>query len=618
MLAKIIILSVGFTLSRLPYKALDAIAHILAKIYLFFPQKRKRLLFSNLTHAFPDWSEYKIKRTAYKSTVCLFEMGFFSLIYPHLSRFERRATIAYSEDVESQLSALRSGKRPTLILLPHISLFEAIATSQVFRPYGGKTLGAIYRPNSNQTLDDWINKSRTDLGIKIFSRRKGLLQARKHLANGNWLALLFDQNAGLGGELSLFMDRLCSITPLPDIVLKGLDANLVIAIPIRQSFFRSKLEFYNFGLIEAGNISQLAHRKLESLIREHPEGFPEWLWSHGKWKTQDHPTKIFQLSSRRNNLPNKEKIPRKMKLWIRMPNWLGDIVMSIPLIKAVERGRPDAEISLLCQPQYKPFLEFIGVGHRVISLPQKGPLYFLNIWNLRKQFPDVHFLFTNSLRGDLEAFLCGAKLRLGGSTGRKRPLLTDQAIVLKEFEEKHQTLLWHEYLKFFGLKETVDFTPISIGSKKPTKQKKIICIAPGSSNTPEKRWPIENWVSLISELIKELPPFQIKLIGNEKDKEICKRIFESVNNKKLVDLSGSTSLSKLCNFFLKTDCLICNDSGAMHLANALGVNVYAIFGVTSSARTGPVFLSSNKIFSSNKDVSEVLFKIIDELKKEFL
>ena len=126
-------------------------------------------------------------------------MGFFSLIYPHLTRYERRATIAYSEDVESELSALRSGKRPTLILLPHISLFEAIATSQVFRPYGGKTLGAIYRPNSNQTLDNWINKSRTDLGIKIFSRKKGLLQARKHLADGNWLALLFDQNAGLGG-----------------------------------------------------------------------------------------------------------------------------------------------------------------------------------------------------------------------------------------------------------------------------------------------------------------------------------------------------------------------------------------------------------------------------------
>jgi heptosyltransferase-2 len=218
----------------------------------------------------------------------------------------------------------------------------------------------------------------------------------------------------------------------------------------------------------------------------------------------------------------------------------------------------------------------------------------------------------------LEAFLCGAKLRLGGSTGRKRPLLTNQAFIDKEFKEKHQTLLWEEYLKFFGLKEFIDFSPISIESKKRTKQNKIISIAPGSSNTPEKRWPIENWVSLINELIKEFPSFQIKLIGSEKDKGICKRIFESINNKNLVDLSGSTNLSNLCNFFLKTDCLICNDSGAMHLANALGVNVYAIFGVTSSVKTGPVFLSSNKIFSSNKNESEVIFKIIDELKKELL
>ena len=596
MLAKILILSIGFTLSKVPYKALEAIANILAKVYLIFPQKRKRLLLSNLTHAFPNWSECKIKRTAFKSTVCLFEMGFFSLIYPHLTRYERRATIAYSEDVESELSALRSGKRPTLILLPHISLFEAIATSQVFRPYGGKTLGAIYRPNSNQTLDNWINKSRTDLGLKIFSRKKGLLQARKHLADGNWLALLFDQNAGLGGELSLFMDRVCSITPLPDIVLKGLDANLVIAIPIRQSFFRSKLEFYNFGSIEAGNISQLAHRKLESLIREHPEGFPEWLWSHGKWKTQDHPTKIFQLSSKRNNLPNKEKIPRKMKLWIRMPNWLGDIVMSIPLIKAIERGRPDAEISLLCQPQYKPFLEFIGLGHRVISLPAKGFLYFFNIWNLRKQFPDVHFLFTNSLRGDLEAFLCGAKLRLGGSTGRKRPLLTNQAFIDKEFKEKHQTLLWEEYLKFFGLKEFIDFSPISIESKKRTKQNKIISIAPGSSNTPEKRWPIENWVSLINILVKKLPNYQFRLIGTKNDSSLCYEIVKELKSKKIENLSGKTNLVSLCGILLECRCLVCNDSGAMHLANSIGVSTHAIFGITRPNITGPVFECSKGIF----------------------
>ena len=149
MITKILIVTIGFLLSKVPYGALEIFAYLLARIYLAYPQKRKRLLFSNLTHAFPHWTTDKIKKTAIKSMVCLVEMGLFSLVYPHLSRFERRATLLYSEAIENELIKLRKKSKPTLILLPHISLFESIATSQVFRPLGGKTLGAIYRPNSN-------------------------------------------------------------------------------------------------------------------------------------------------------------------------------------------------------------------------------------------------------------------------------------------------------------------------------------------------------------------------------------------------------------------------------------------------------------------------------------
>ena len=287
MITKILIVTIGFLLSKVPYGALEIFAYLLARVYLAFPQKRKRLLFSNLTHAFPHWTTDKIKKSAIKSTVCLVEMGLFSLVYPHLSRFERRSTLLYSEEIENDLIKLREKSKPTLILLPHISLFESIATSQVFRPFGGKTLGAIYRPNSNPSIDIWVNKSRTDLGLKVFSRKKGLIQARNHLREGNWLALLFDQNAGLGGELSLFLNRICSITPLPDIVVKNINANIVLATPVRLSFFRAKLKFYNLGEIKTKSVSNLVHQKLETLINEHPDGLPEWLWSHGKWKTQD-------------------------------------------------------------------------------------------------------------------------------------------------------------------------------------------------------------------------------------------------------------------------------------------------------------------------------------------
>jgi ADP-heptose:LPS heptosyltransferase len=406
---------------------------------------------------------------------------------------------------------------------------------------------------------------------------------------------------------------------LPDIVVKNINANIVLATPVRLSFFRAQLKFYNLGEIKKESVSQLVHQKLETLINEHPDGLPEWLWSHGKWKTQDSPHKIFHLHSKRTNLPEVDKIPKRTKIWIRMPNWLGDIVMAIPLINAIEKGRPDAEISLLCQVQYKAFLKYLGIGHQVIALPEKGFLYFLKVWNFRKQFPDVHFLFTNSLRGDLEAFLCGARLRIGGSTGRKRPLLSSQAIVHKDFDKKHQTLLWEEYLKYFGLKESIDFHPIFLKGKKPIISDNSICVAPGSSNTPEKRWPVGNWVNLINQLISKYPNYKIKLVGTPKDSEICQEILRHQKLSSIEDLSGKTSLIDLCKIFKKSKALICNDSGAMHLANALELPVFAIFGSTSPQITGPVFDSYFKIFKAKSENFKD-FKITDEkdLESEFV
>lgn len=600
MIAKTFIVSIGFLLSKLSYKTLEAIIQILAGFYFLIPQKRKRLLLSNITHAFPEWSEHKIKDSAKKSLNYLFEMGFFSLIYPHLSCQQRMSTLLCSKNEEDEISELSKSGKPTLILLPHLSLFETIVTSPAFRPSDSKKLGAIYRPNSNPSIDKWINKSRTDLGLKIFSRKKGLIQARKHLKDGNWLILLFDQNAGIGGELSLFLNRICSVSPLPDIVVKGIPANILLATPLRSSFFQAELKLHISGRAGSTSISKVVHQKLETIINDDPDGLPEWLWSHGKWKTQDNSHQIFHLHSKRSSLTSTDKIPRKTKIWIRMPNWLGDIVMALPLIRAIEAGRPDAEITLLCQSQYQPLLEHLNIGQRIIVLPSKGLRYFSFFWKLRRQYPDVHFLFTNSLRGDLEAYLCGAPLRLGGSTNKKRKLLSHQALISKEFDKKHQTELWGEYLKFFGLKESINFTPFNISGTKPNVSNKVICLAPGSSNTPEKRWPIENWVQLLKSLIKKLPDYEFRLIGTSNDAEICSVIYKIADSPNVYDYSGKTNLIELCDIFQNSSVLLCNDSGAMHLANAMGTSVVALFGPTEPSITGSVYQSTHQKITNLK------------------
>ena len=158
-------------------------------------------------------------------------MGFFSLAYPFLSKEKLKRTVLYSSEVENQLEKYSKGGKPTLILLPHLCLFETLATSPYFRPQGGKSLGAVYRPNRNHELDRWINKARLKTGVPTLARKAGLLKARDHLRKGNWLVVLFDQNAGIMGTGSVFLDRICSISPLPDLLGKTPELNCFYAFP---------------------------------------------------------------------------------------------------------------------------------------------------------------------------------------------------------------------------------------------------------------------------------------------------------------------------------------------------------------------------------------------------
>jgi heptosyltransferase II len=588
----------AFLLSRMPYEILEFATKFLGLLFVAAPSKRRRILLSNLKRAFPDWPLEKIISVAKESSARMFEMGFFSLCYPLFTRNQLKQTILYPKETDNKLDEIRKSGSPLLILTPHVCLFETLATSPYFRPRRGRTLGAIYRPNKNPKLDNWINAARTKMGLKTFARKEGLLKARDHLRKGNWLIVLFDQNAGLQGNMTFFLDRLASITSLPDSLMKSCKGRVIFAMPRRASFFRSRLECIEINRTKGNQVSMEAHLKLENAIRSDPMGLPEWLWSHGKWKTQDNAHSIFHINSKRKFLGEKIKLKKKTKVWIRMPNWLGDVIMAIPIIKAIERGRSDAEITVICQNQFSGLLKHLGVGHRYKDLPDKGRGYFMRFLPWRREYPDVHLLFTNSIRGDLEAYICGAPLRLGGSMGRKRHLLSHQSFVNKEFRNKHQLDLWIEYAKFFGLRESVDLSPIFRRSKAKAKSR-IICLAPGSSNSPEKRWPVENWINLLLSLSNELAEYEFNLIGTAKDSAICNAIRKHVNSDNIHDFSGKTNLVELCDLLSDSNVLICNDSGAMHLANALGIETVALFGPTDPKRTGPVFKTINEIIKQS-------------------
>jgi lipopolysaccharide heptosyltransferase II len=293
----------------------------------------------------------------------------------------------------------------------------------------------------------------------------------------------------------------------------------------------------------------------------------------------------------------KSVLERKERVWIRLPNWLGDIVMAIPLILALRKGRPDFEVTLLVKERYKDFLEQFGFAENIIGLPQvPGIQYFAKLWQWRLRYPETHIVFTNSFRGDLESWVIGAPQRMGIQRQRalRRFLLTDVWNVPNSLQENtiHQTRLWELWFQHFGLKEPIDLSPIiPLGQKNLRSEKRKIGLICGTENSPLKRWPIAHWISLIERILQKFPNGEIVLLGTKNDWSLTRPIIDHFRHENipLSDLVGQTNLVAFTHALLSCSCVVSNDTGGMHLSNMLGTPTIAIFGLTNPLRTGPIF-----------------------------
>lgn len=276
------------------------------------------------------------------------------------------------------------------------------------------------------------------------------------------------------------------------------------------------------------------------------------------------------------------------RILIRLPNWLGDVVMALPVVRGIQNKYPDAQITLLGLPQFAALLDALEVQYPFIPLPKKGLRYYPSMLSYRGQF-DQQVLFTNSERGDMEAFLIGAKKRVGiRRPGKKRGLLTHHYVLDQSFDEQqvHQTTLWENMAKVTGMADAADLTPY--GKHKESTQKTIGMIC-GTENMPEKRWPIQHWRELIEKLLKDNPNALIQLYGTKNDKAITDQVAQGFEVNRLENLAGKTNLSEFIDYLKKASLVICNDTGGMHLANAVGTPVIALFGPTNPVRTGPTY-----------------------------
>jgi heptosyltransferase-2 len=150
----------------------------------------------------------------------------------------------------------------------------------------------------------------------------------------------------------------------------------------------------------------------------------------------------------------------------------------------------------------------------------------------------------------------------------------------------HQFELWESFLRHFGLQGEIDRTPLPWIGAEDSAASDIGLIA-GSENMPEKRWPIASW----RRLIESLPGERFVLFGTANDAPITAAIAAGFDLTRVENAAGRTDLVTFARRLRRCRLLVTNDTGGMHLANALGVPLVALFGPTNPVRTGPIFRS---------------------------
>jgi heptosyltransferase II len=589
-------------LARLPERWIGRISAFAGDAIFLLARKRRRGILSNLRHAFPEKDPRWHRQNARESLRQMVEFGLLGVALPSLSEERlRQIFLLTPSSVEVLKKKARSG-RPVVAFVAHLGPQEGFLLLPLLVPEL-PPIGTIYRPLNNQALNQWILDSRQRFGMRLISRKEGIQEGIRMLRRGNWLAVLFDQNSGRHGSLLTFLDRLASVTDLPAILATRHEAETIYGYSGRRACWRIDLH------VEEGprgtdkeEMTIAANRWLEDLLRN-DQLRPSWLWAHNRWRHQRVPP--LGLREKKNLLKPQNRsigrtvIPRREPVFVRIPNWLGDVVMMLPLLRAIRESRPDVSITVIGKAPFLPLISGCGLCEETIPLPPRGPGYFPFFWKLRPRLPLLHLLFTNSSRGDIEAWLTGAPHRFGMiRPGKKRPLLTKAWEVPADLDETacHQVEVWERFLRHFELEGPVDLSPVTYPNLPPMATgRSVVGMICGTENFPAKRWPVARWRDLIQALLDQEPEVMIRLFGTANDRAITHQVSDGFPPDRVENLAGSTSLPDFMAHLAACRIVISNDTGGMHLANAMGVPVAGLFGPTNPVRTGPVFLAPRSI-----------------------
>jgi heptosyltransferase-2 len=293
------------------------------------------------------------------------------------------------------------------------------------------------------------------------------------------------------------------------------------------------------------------------------------------------------------------------RLLVVAPNWLGDAVMALPLVADVRRTWPRTQIAVAARASVARMFEMVRDVDHVTRLEGGGGWSAVfaagrNARALAAGAFDAALVLPNSFVSAWVVARAGIRERWGYRTDARGRWLTHAVPTPRR--HTHQADYYQQLGVALDIPAGPRYAKIDVSSEDRTRAERalrdaglpaaetFIAIAPGAAYGRAKQWLPERFAELTQRVASERHMWTVA-VGTAADQDICREIARRGRN--VINLAGRTDLRTLAGVLSLARAVAANDSGAMHLAAAVGSRVVAIFGATNEHRTAPLQAGPN-------------------------
>jgi heptosyltransferase-2 len=293
------------------------------------------------------------------------------------------------------------------------------------------------------------------------------------------------------------------------------------------------------------------------------------------------------------------------RILIIAPNWIGDAVMSQPLLAKIKVSYPNAVIDVLATPWVAPVYQACSEVAELIEADLRhGQLQ----WSLRRALAAQIkkrdyascYVLPNSLKSALIPWLANIPVRIGYQGELRRFLLTETKANSPKTQRapmvEHYANLCMPSRNLEAATPQPHLSP-TVSAMEAAKSRlqaagiqtdALVVLCPGAEYGPSKRWPAAHFAALAQSILKAKPTASVVLLGGPSDRAIGEAIVSaSASEDRIFNWCGTTSLDEAIAIISMCSNVVSNDSGLMHIGAALEIPQVAIFGSSDPNHTPP-------------------------------